>query len=503
MKNKLYISITLVVAIILVLNLISQDFFLRLDFTENKQYTLSKATKDILKDLTEPVTVKAYFSENLPPEYSQSRKDFKEALIEYHNRSKGMLVYEFINPGEKEEIEQEAVQAGIQPLMINIREKDQMKQQKAYMGAVISMGDRKEVLPYVQPGSALEYQLSKAIKKLSVQDKPTLGILQGDGEPQLQEIGQVYNELNVLYNVEPLTLSDTSNIPDRIKTIAIIRPKDSIPAKHFDQLDNFMSHGGRVLIAISRVNADLQHAQGTVLKTNFENWLKGKGIIVDDNVVIDANCSAVQVVQQQNGFKMVSSVQFPYIPAIKNFAKHPISEGLENVIFPFASTIEYNGNPSNKFTPIVYSSDKSGTELLPVYFNVQRQWTDNDFPKKNLTLAATLEGKLVGNTFSKMVIIADGDFIINGKQDQSQQLNPDNISLMANSIDWLSDDTGLIGLRTKTITSRPLKDLADGTKTTLKYLNFLLPILLVIGYGIFRTQVKRNIRIKRMEENYG
>ncbi len=506
MKNKLYISITLVVAIILVLNLISQDFFLRLDFTQERQYTLNKATKDILKNLSEPVTVKAYFSENLPPNVAKAKKDFKEALIEYHNRSKGMLVYEFINPGEKEELEQEAMQAGIRPFMIDMREKDQVKQQKAYMGAIITMGERKEVLPFVQPGSALEYQLSKAIKKLSVVDKPTIGVLQGSGEPELQEIAQVYNELNVLYNVEPLTLSDTASIPERIKTLVIIRPKDSIPERRFVQIDNFLAKGGRVLVAISRVNANLQQASGSVLKTNLENWLKGKGIIVADNVIVDASCSAVQVVQQQSGFRMVSNVQFPYIPTIKNFAKHPISEGLENVVLPFASTIEFNGNPNNKFSPIAFTSDKSGTELLPVYFNVQRQWTETDFPKKKLVLAATLEGKLVGDNFSKMVVIADGDFIINGKQTeqgQAQQLTPDNISLMANSIDWLSDDTGLIGLRTKIITSRPLNDLSEGTKTTLKYVNFLLPILLVIGYGLFRSQVKRNERIKRMEENYG
>jgi ABC-type uncharacterized transport system involved in gliding motility auxiliary subunit len=199
---------------------------------------------------------------------------------------------------------------------------------------------------------------------------------------------------------------------------------------------------------------------------------------------------------------MVSNMQFPYIPNIRNFAKHPITGGLEGVVMPFASPIEYTGGADKKFTPIAFTSDKSGAEMLPVYFNVQRQWTQSDFPKKNIVLAAALEGKISGNVDSKMVIISSADFIINGSQQQSQQLNADNVSLMANSIDWLSDDTGLIGLRTKAVTSRPIKDLADGTKATLKWLNFLLPIFLVIGYGFFRVQMKRNERIKRMEENY-
>jgi gliding-associated putative ABC transporter substrate-binding component GldG len=506
MKNKLITTIILVAAIVLIANIISQDFFVRLDFSEDKQYTLNQATKDILKNLQEPVTIKAYFSENLPPNVAKVKKDFKEMLIEYNNRSKGMLVYEFIDPSKNEETEQEAMQAGVQPIMIDVREKDQMKQQKAYMGAVISMGERKEVLPFVQPGAALEYTLSKAIKKLSIIDKPTLGIMQGHGEPTIQEIVQAYNELNVLYNVEPFTLSDTTTIPDRIKTITIIRPKDTISQTQLQQLDQFLAKGGKILIATSRVNANLQTASSSVLSTGLEKWLKGKGLSLNEDIVVDASCSQIQVVQNAGGFQMIRQIQFPYIPLIKNFSKtSAIGGGLETLAMPFSSSIDYIGAPSNKYTPIAFTSEKSGSEMLPVYFNIQKNWTESDFPKKNIVVAASLEGKLVGEAESKIVLISNGDFIINGTQgqgQQQQQLAPDNINLFVNSIDWLSDDTGLIGLRTKAITARPIEELSDASRSTLKWLNFLLPILLIIGYGFFRAQLKRNKRIKRMEESY-
>ena len=64
---------------------------------------------------------------------------------------------------------QEAAQSGVQPVMINVREKDQMKQQKAYLGAVVQMGDKSEAIPFMQPGAAMEYALSSSIKKLSVE----------------------------------------------------------------------------------------------------------------------------------------------------------------------------------------------------------------------------------------------------------------------------------------------------------------------------------------------
>jgi len=73
---------------------------------------------------------------------------------------------------------------------------------------------------------------------------------------------------------------------------------------------------------------------------------------------------------------------------------------------------------------------------------------------------------------------------------------------MVNSIDWLSDDTGLIELRTKGVVSRPIDQLEEGTQNLLKYLNFLLPIILVLIYGFIRMQRKKITRIKRMEESY-
>jgi hypothetical protein len=101
-----------------------------------------------------------------------------------------------------------------------------------------------------------------------------------------------------------------------------------------------------------------------------------------------------------------------------------------------------------------------------------------------------------------MVVVGDGNFPINGPQGSQQQLAPDQVNLMVNSIDWLSDDTGLIDLRTKGISYRPIENLEDGTKSLLKYLNFLLPLILLSGYGLFRNQRNRLKRAKRMEEDY-
>ncbi len=107
MKQKLYTTAVLIVAILLVINLLSNEFHLRFDLTDERQYTLSEATRDILNDLEEPVTVKAYFSKDLPPNVIKTRQDFQEMLVEYASLADGMLLYEFIDPNESEANEQD------------------------------------------------------------------------------------------------------------------------------------------------------------------------------------------------------------------------------------------------------------------------------------------------------------------------------------------------------------------------------------------------------------
>ena len=192
------------------------------------------------------------------------------------------------------------------------------------------------------------------------------------------------------------------------------------------------------------------------------------------------------------------TVKFPYLPLIHKFADNPITKGLESVSLQFTSPILFSGDSSVKFTPIAFSSEKSGSLKTPLNFDLQKQWQLSDFPLSSLVVAAVLEEKLSGTNNSKIVLVSNGDFAV-GTSQRRNQLPQDNISLLVNSIDWLSDETGLIELRTKEITSRPLKHLANSTVVLLKWLNFLAPIILIIVYGLIRMQLNHRKRIKRME----
>ena len=503
-RKKVQTSILLFIGIIILVNLIVSRFFFRLDYTADQRYTLSNATKDILNQLNEPVTISAYFSEDLPPNIEQVRQDFRDMLVEYSSNSDGLIVYEFLNPSENQESEMKAQQSGIQPIMINVRERDQMKQQRAYLGALVQMGDRKEVIPFIQPGAAMEYALSTNIKKLSVKDKPAIAFLQGHGEATLTSIPQLQNQLSILYSVETVQFTDSTGVPPNYKTLVVIAPKDTIPQLHFNYLDDFLNRGGRLLVALNTVEGDLSNGSGSKIYTGFETWLKQKGIEVEDNFVIDASCSNIMVRQQQGPFMMNTPVQFPYLPNITNFTKHPITDGIESAVLIFASPIRLTSTDTSVVMfPLAVTSEKSGIQTPPLYFDVMKQWTLNDFTLSSLPVVVLAEGKTPATSGFKMVVFSDGDFAVNGEGQNAQQLSEDNISLMSNAIDWLSDDTGLIELRTKGVTSRPIDaSLEDGTKTLLKYLNFLLPIVLIIVYGVIRFQIKRKTRNELMNTDY-
>ncbi|MDH3268871.1 MAG: hypothetical protein OEM46_08460 [Ignavibacteria bacterium] len=239
---------------------------------------------------------------------------------------------------------------------------------------------------------------------------------------------------------------------------------------------------------------------GNKIFTGFETWLKQRGIEVEENFIIDASCTNVMVRQQQGNFMMNTPVQFPYIPVITNFTENAITDGLESVVLIFASPIRVSSmDTSVIMIPLAVTSEKSGVQNAPIQFDVMKQWTLSDFALSSLPVALLVEGNVPGTSGYKMVVFSDGDFAVNGEGENAQQLSEDNVSFMSNAIDWLSDDTGLIELRTKGVSSRPLDaSLEDGTKTLLKYLNFLLPIALIIIYGVFRFQLKRKKRNELM-----
>ncbi len=496
-KTRFTSNILLTIVVLAGICWVSTLFFFRLDFTADKRYTLDPSTRDLIKNLQGNVSITAFFTNDLPPDIAKVKTDFKEMLSEYGQLSRGKINFRFTDPSLSQEEEQSALSSGIQPMVVNVREKDQVKQQKVYLGATLQHGEQSEVIPFIQPGAAMEFALSSAIKKISVTNKPVVGFLQGHGEPDLSAMPQLLEQLSVLYQVEPVTLTDSTYDLAGIPSLMVVAPTDTFTPVELSYLDRYLSEGGKMLMAVNGVEANTSSMQGSVLETGMREWLDKKGLVLGKKFIIDAQCANVGVTQQQGGFTFQTQIPFPYFPQVNDFEDHPITKGLESVMLQFPANITEKSVPGIKTRILARTSDKSGSFPAPLTIKVDNAWTDNDFKSPPQSVVALSEGNTAGKPW-KLVLISSGDFATNGSGQRAQEVPQDNISLMANSIDWLTDQTGLMELRTKQVTSRPLDPVSEERKLFIKYLNFLLPLILVLAYGIFRIQKSRNTRMRRM-----
>jgi len=496
-KDNVIARLVLVLSCLIFLNVLSAYLFLRVDFTADKRYTLDKVTKRILSEVEEPIIITMYVSEDLPPDINRTIRDFKHLMTEYNAHSTKRIEIEEVNPNASEELEMKAIEVGIHPVPLEVREKDQVKVQKVFLGLVIQVGNKSETIPLIQPGIAMEYNLSTLIKRLTIQDKAKIGYVVGHGEPVLGTLDQMMKELSVLYDLKEINLNRRMDLSD-YKAIIILSPFEPISKREFKRLDNYLSTGGSIFVGIDRVNGILNHGIGVGLNTNLETWLEEKGILVEDAFIVDRKCSTVTV-QEKSYFSYPQQVNFPFLPLITEFSDHSITDGIEAMILQFASPMKYVGDSTLVYNELAWTSDVSGKLKVPVSFNIGQIWRPKDFLFPRQVVAAAIHGPIVSDQEARLCVIGDGNFIVNGVGEQRITIQPDNINFIANAIDWLSDDTGLMSLRTKGVQSRPLNELSDSKVLFIKYFNFLFPLLIVVIHGLFQFRRKKLKRTRLMK----
>ncbi len=104
LKSQTLLTTGIVLGILVLLNIVSIRLFTRVDATKNRVFSLSDASKSLVRSLDDRVTIKAYFTEDLPAPYNGTRREVLDELNEYKAYARGNLEYEFIDPeGDKGE----------------------------------------------------------------------------------------------------------------------------------------------------------------------------------------------------------------------------------------------------------------------------------------------------------------------------------------------------------------------------------------------------------------
>lgn len=458
-------------------NLASSLIFTRFDLTSEKRYTLSPATRDMLRQLDDYVYFRVYLDGDFPAGFKKLRRETKEMLDEFRAYSK-FIGYEFINPSEsenkqeREETYKILIERGLSPTDLQVRTKQGMQQQIIFPGALVFYRDREfpvELLDNqlnappeaVLNSSAqnLEFKFAEVIKKLSRLQKPAIAFIEGNGELDNNEVFDITAELDDQFRVERIHINGQINSlirrsePDEegnvrmqrnFEAIIIARPLSAVSEKDKFIIDQFIMHGGKVLWLIDPVLTSMdsiQFSESTVgidLKHNLDDQLFKYGVRPNRNLVLDVNSAAIPMRTGQVGNQpQIEFFRWHYFPLLNPASNHPLVRNLNSIKSEFVSSIDTVMVEGIKKTPLLKTSDYSRTVSTPALITLamlREQPDERLYNRPGQITAWLLEGSfpsLFANRITPeiadskeigfiaqseptaMIVVADGDIIRN------------------------------------------------------------------------------------------
>jgi ABC-type uncharacterized transport system involved in gliding motility auxiliary subunit len=465
----------------------------RLDLTENRLYTLSQGTGNLLQAIEEPITLEFYFSEEasreLPLVRNFSRR-IKELLDEMAQRSDGQLRVRQIDPRPFSEEEDQADRYGLEAVPTGRGD------ETLYLGIVgTNMLDGLEVLPFISPAreAFLEYELARMIYILSRPERPRVGLLTGlplDGGFDMQtgqprEPWAVYEQIEQMFEVDQIE-ADAESLPDGIDALVLVHPR-GLDEPLLADIDRFVLEGGRLLAFVDPYSemdpgpdptdpmAAMTADRYSTLQPLFENW----GVeFPTDRFVADLGL-ALQVSVQQGR----STVRHPAIIGLgrPNMNPDDVTTGeLQTINLASAGHFSLTDDSPLRKEPLLRSSTQAGlldSERLRMLGDPSELVAELGPTGEEYVLAARLSGE-VDSAFPdhegpergsiNVLLVGDVDFLADRYWVQRQRffgttlLEPfaNNGDFVINAIDNLLGNADLISVRSRATSARPF-DLVD------------------------------------------
>lgn len=510
-KIDAYASLGLLLLILVGINTLIQNQILRFDLTASKGYTISQATKETLTKLDDIVNVKVFISTTLPPQLTGLSQNIKDLLGEYQTYGGKRFKISYYDPQKDSAAASEAQNHGIQPLQFSDVSREKLEVSNAYLGLAVLYEDRRETIPYITDTANLEYEVTAAIKKV-LREKPlTVAYLTGHQEAgPYEDLRAIDSLLKSQYQTQTLDLTQLKKIPDDITTIVIINPQGEFSAEEKYYLDQFLMKGKGVLFAVSGVNISDQ-LLGQANATNISELLEKYGFKISKDLVLD---SAAEIA----GFNTATGplfVRYPYWIRVlpENISSDStITSKLQTLLFPWPSYLDLNDelkknpgvktlaksskeswvsknlmnlSPTQTYQP---AGEKTEEKVLAISFSglLKSAMSEKDKPKDYS------DAYLKETNQARVVVIADGLVPI----DMMGQRAGENLLLVQNAVDWLSQDESLTQIRVKQGTSRPIRPLADSQTSQLKILGQIYPLITVSLLALALNTLRR----RRLEQ---
>ena len=551
LKGQSITQLILLVGILFFINVVAQFIFARVDMTQEKRYSLSESSKNLSRNLKDIVYFKIYLDGDLPPGFLKLRNSFKEMLDEFRLYSNGNIEYEFIDPSAnaneqtRVELYKQLSKKGLFPTTLEENQNGGQSQKLIFPGAIVTYRSYEipmQILKSKIGGGPdemlnnsienLEYEISSVLRNISGEKSTTIAFLRGHKELSTSKISDAANSINQYYSVDTIEISGKLNILKDYKLLIIAKPDTFINEKDKFVIDQYIMNGGRVLWLIDQMDIDmdsLSDKSTTVAipkNLNLDDLLFHYGVRINPDLLLDMQAAPIPIVTGYVGNQPKQEI-FPwyYYPLLSTDSRSPIVHNLNMIKTEFASSIDTIETESVKKTILLSTSKLSRTQSSParVSLNILRDKPDQQmFNKRNLPVAVLLEGTFNSNytnripdaianspeinfisksTPTKMIVVSDGDIIssyISKKglvyplgYDRFTRQTYGNKSFILNCIDYLCDNNAILELRAKEIKMRLLDPAKTEDATMIKWLNLLLPPILIAFFGIIFSILRK------------
>jgi ABC-2 type transport system permease protein len=428
------IWVSIILAIIVTLNILGYWIYGKIDLTEDKRFTMMKATNKLLSSLkkdTTAFTIEIYLEGDFPSEFRHLQNATRDLMNVFRERSGYMIDYRFFNPlqgndSERKEMQEKLGKQGIMPLQIN--DKRQAKIMLVFPSAVVRYGNQIQVVNLIELGDGyyqpsdidpsinfLEYKFATAIQKLKQRNRPRLVLLTGHGELQRPFTNDFEKALFEYYDIARLDLSQVNQIDTNINLVIVPKPTQAFSYDDQFKIDQYIMNGGRMLWMIDGLNMEddsLRNSKGEAVPfengTELQKLLFNYGVRVNNNLIASFDASSIIGLSTRQGQKanpkwFYYPLAYPYLTPIeakesgKSTIDHPIVKNMDFVMTKYASSIDTVRTKSNvKKTVLLRSSKYSRVQFPPTPVrlgSIDPAIRADAFTKGNQNIAVLLEGQ--------------------------------------------------------------------------------------------------------------
>ena len=514
----------------------------RWDLTDDKHYSLSEASKTLLRATDEPIEVTLLLDGDLNAGFRRLKKATEETIEE-------MGVYTDVVKVKGERLKVKGDSLGLSPIIIHEREQNgKTAQTTVYPYALLSYKGKRAVVTLLKNTRGLsgeenlnasieqlEFAFMEALHLLTQSETPRVAILEGHGEPDEAHTYDLMSALSKYFAVDRGAIASDSidaHILDGYQALLILAPQTAFSDAERFIIDQYIMRGGAVLWALNGVqlSEEVLQKEGFTpiipLDLGLTDLLFRYGVRINPALVQDVQCLPIPVnVSSDAEHPNFQPMPWTYAPLLLTSQGSPITKNMGQVMSTFVSPIDaVGGEDGIEKRILLATSTASRVTATPGEVNLNDMNPDmSEFKYQYVPVAVSLEGTFTSAYAHRMVpegvltdepirkngvptrqvVIASGSIVINELQknqalpmgyDRYSGMQFSNRDMVVNAVLWLTDAEGLIALREKDIALRLLNDKrAHDERMKIQLISTISPvaILALIGGIVFVIRKRR------------